>query len=41
METIDYNDYDNNGPFNFDVFKALLCLIITIIICFIITKCVN
>lgn len=37
----EFVDYSNNSPFNFNPFGAVICIIITVIICCIVTHCTS
>lgn len=39
IDIVDYNNYNNDGQFNFDPFKGIICIILAFIICGIITCC--
>lgn len=41
IDSIDYNNYDNNDQFDFDPFKGMICIIIALVICCIITYCTS
>lgn len=39
INAVDYNNYDNNGRFDFDPFKCIICIILAFIVCGIIDCC--
>ena len=41
IDSIDYSNYNNNDQFDFDPFKGIICIIIALVICCIITYCTS